>query len=373
MVSRRVKAAVEDEIARLQQRTLKLQYQQYEKRLNDITKSNPEILPQVVQHAENLLGGRAANAAAASGVPAVERAPAAGIASPALKKARSRLDLESSSPALKEVAPDFPTDDTETVTPGEDNIPRCVTKVSNIAPKYMVHGMSMVEPVSLSKNSQRALCRKSAKLPSKETCQEYFEFYTMLDKDDDLPPPLRNMSTLVKSMARFNLKKKRPLREVTLPVQWSKLGNYVVVQPEQKGAPWQVKHQYFELVRDIPPSWNLSGPQSCYMERNFSDRRARLVNPNTWARYDVGVLFMDEIVAKSLNFEIICPEQELDEDDEHNTFDGIEKLGNTTKKGEASESSATKSGEAQGAATPREKFIVFRASEKAKPPPPSTT
>ena len=299
--------AVEDEISRLQARTLKLQYKSIMQEVLDMLKAHPELLPSTLQHMKNIHGVRSA-----------------GMAKPELPCSLVDEDSEFIDEAPKKKAkltgtpmqsPSASTDASSSASVvTRADIPKCYTKVSSLPPVYLSHVITALEPIALSKNAMRAICNRGQKIPSKLKLLEIFELLTTMGPDDDFPPVLHKIPVLIRSAKAFNESRGRPGRELQLPPIWLNAGVYKIIMPSEgsqgDAAQLSVQHMSLNITKVVPSVFDAGGdPREIYVEKNFSENRAQLVNPTTCSRLPLQSIFPEVIQNQ---FKVVGCEVEAD-------------------------------------------------------------
>jgi len=293
------KRSVEDEISRLQSKTLHLQYKSIMTEVTAMLKARPELLPSTLQHLKNISGTLSSHSSPSSSASQgsahlVSMLPDPTGEGPKLCTPVKKARVDSSP------APKSDPSSTDAASSGEagvsrNDIPRCYTKVGTLPPGYIQHALAQVEKISLSANAMRALCCRGQKTPGKAKLLELFEFMTGLSPEDDFPPVLHNIPLLTRSMQHYNLARGRPAREMSLPAMWASDGIYKVILPgegDEPGAKLQVQHTILKITKPVPENFDTSGPlENIYVEKNFSERRADLVNPASCCRRNLKSLF----------------------------------------------------------------------------------
>ena len=299
--------AVEDEISRLQARTLKLQYKSIMQEVLDMLKAHPELLPSTLQHMKNIHGVRSA-----------------GMAKPELPCSLVDEDSEFIDEAPKKKAkltgtpmqsPSASTDASSSASVvTRADIPKCYTKVSSLPPVYLSHVITALEPIALSKNAMRAICNRGQKIPSKLKLLEIFELLTTMGPDDDFPPVLHKIPVLIRSAKAFNESRGRPGRELQLPPIWLNADVYKIIMPSEgsqgDAAQLSVQHMSLNITKVVPSVFDAGGdPREIYVEKNFSENRAQLVNPTTCSRLPLQSIFPEVIQNQ---FKVVGCEVEAD-------------------------------------------------------------
>ena len=275
--------AVEDEISRLQARTLKLQYKSIMQEVLDMLKDRPELLPSALQHMKNIHGVRSAGMAK-PGLPCslVDEDDSEFIDETPKKKAKlTGTPMRSPSASTDASSP------ASVVTRAD--IPKCYTKGNSLPPVYFSHAITALEPIALSKNAMSAICDRGQKIPSKAKLLEIFELLTTMGHDDDFPPVLHKIPVLTRSAKAFNESRGRPGRELQLPPIWLNAGVYKIIMPSEGGqgdaAQLSVQHTSLNITKVVPPVFNAGCDfREIYVEKNFNENRAQLVNPTTCSR-----------------------------------------------------------------------------------------
>jgi hypothetical protein len=316
---------VEDEIGRLQARTLKLQYKAVMEEVTTRLKANPELLTSTLQHIKNIHG-----VSRHGGTPS-KKPEDQGKETPmkASEESDEAKETPQKKPKLTSPPPTTPSahsDDASTVSISRADIPRCYTKVGSLPPHFLAHVINEVEPISLSKNAMRALCTRGQKAPSKTNLLELFEFLTSMGPDDDFLPVLHKIPVLVRSCVAFNERRGKPARDLRLPALWAHNGVYSIIIEEKEGqSEILVKHRILNITKPVPAVFDSCGQQNeIYVEKNFSEHRALLVNPGNCAKWPLQNMFPEimECQFKVVNLEADMGEGGLAIKDEGQESDG---------------------------------------------------
>ncbi len=280
------KRSAEEELAYLRQRALQLQMKQTRGEIISYLDEFPELAHACLKYLEDASGNkRPEKKKRAEGEPQQDRGDPAEVAFRTPTKLAARREHSTVNAGMATRAPSRQIDNPAVASEDSEssNIPICHLTVSSIPPKYIQEVISRMGEVSLSKSSLRALRKKRGRYPSKKDLLELFEALTGMEPEDTVQPAFRNNELLVEAMKHRHSKMNRWARHLTLPANWSSQGIYELVEiNDEKGQSIRILHkplQKYHVVNTklVPDSMDIN---AMHIEKNFSERRAQLVDKN---------------------------------------------------------------------------------------------
>lgn len=272
--SRAVAASAEEQAAKLRKRALELQNKGMREELMEITKNRPDLTPLLLQHAYSL------------------GAPRSGAGSSVAAEQAATSSNDGAKLALC---------DGQVVSPGkqaghrrgevDEVIPRCHQTWGSVPPQYIMHFLSSMEPIALSLANLKQLAPAKSKHVPKGALLELFEALCGINPEDPVLPWMRVVAVMVEVCEKFNKETRlRMYKEIRLPVSWSTCGHYTA---EVTKEPYQIKKKNVEQPVAIPKEFLATVKQvsELFVQKNWSEREAVLVDPNGFGRVPMSTLF----------------------------------------------------------------------------------
>ena len=281
------KRSADEELARLRLRTAQLQMKQIRGDIMAYLDEFPELGPGCLKYLEDASGGKQRKRK----VKAEEDLDEGDLDDPKLyttpmpkKKAKQEFSASASSAG----SPNHyssPVGDAMSIASEEverPDIPRCYITVFNIPPKYLHDVISKVGEISLTKNALRGICNRGGKHPPKDRLLELFEALTGLEPEDSLQPAFHNIEKLVAAMKDRHMKMNRWARDLRLPATWRSDGIYELEVTDAEGKHLKILHRPLNKYYPVSPKLltSVKDINGMHIEKNFSERRAQLVDNN---------------------------------------------------------------------------------------------
>lgn len=294
---------------RLKQRALAIEYAEDRRTLNHWLDHFPELTPEALNHVKQRANGRQPPPlpSKAKGNPAedVTRGSAfterdddsesenldeaATMASKRQRTSHARSVAGSIVPASSAAALASPKSDS---SDDPFRIPRCSTRFRMITPETFLLIFSSVESISLSKYAVKPLCAKGAKVPAKPKLLEINEFLTGMCEEDHLPPALHDVVLYIRLTKERQEKMNRLAREMALPPDWRRDGIYSITC-EGDNMSYFLTHRGLNKKEAIPNAVMAAfeKPETIYVDKNFSERRAELCDSSGFTRQLIHLTF----------------------------------------------------------------------------------
>jgi hypothetical protein len=279
------KRSTEEELARLRLRTTQLQMKQTREVIVAYLDDFPALGPGCLKFLEDASGGKQPKRKAK----AKEDLDEGDLDDPMLyttpmAKKRAKQDLSASS-AGSTTYYSSPVGDAMSIASEEierPDIPRCYITVGSIPPKYLHDVISKVGEISLTKNALRGLCNRGGKHPPKDRLLELFEALTGLEPEDSLQPAFHSIEKLVAAMKDRHTKMNRWARDLRLPATWRSDGIYELVVTDAESRHLNILHRPLNKYHTVNPKLltSVKDINGMHIEKNFSERRAQLVDNN---------------------------------------------------------------------------------------------
>ena len=157
---------------------------------------------------------------------------------------------------------------------------------------YLVHFLSIAEPIALNCAQLRLLCPPKSKHIPKGSLLELWECITNLQKDDEVPSCARDVQALGSAVAEFNSEQGRPCKQLLLPPDWNTGGKYKL---DMQAEPPKVIKKRTQEAKEIPQNFlgAVGEASNIHISKNFSERDACLVDLSGFTRCPLNVLFPD--------------------------------------------------------------------------------
>ena len=281
------KRTLEEESARLTARAHQLEVRSKKQRLNKFVDSRPDLLDSLLSHCDKLTQKPGADGTLTSDRHVTPEKRGTGF-SVRSSSSPSLGDCEAPSTATSwstEASPEMPA----------ACIPRCYQTFGALPAHVLTQFLTEVEPITCSPQNLRGLCGRKSRYVPKSTLQELFLMVSNVSLDDRIPKEFYAVKTFVEAGKAFNWYRYRPLKETPLPVNWSVVGNYVVLYEDE---PPKVYHQILREAVDLPPSYLNAfdfhkQPQS--IARNWSSATAELTVDGSVLKLPLATLFPSEM------------------------------------------------------------------------------
>jgi hypothetical protein len=141
--------------------------------------------------------------------------------------------------------------------------------------KELTNICSSLEPLSLSKFQLKALICRGQRQISKNALLELIEFMTGVDGSFSLTGEFRKWNVIMQALADKNQERNRPAKDLMLPADWAQHGVYHY-DPKTQHLTNKISQNTVDLSNS---SILLKATGALYLENNFSEARANLVEP----------------------------------------------------------------------------------------------
>ena len=231
--------------ARLQRKSLELQHRDTRLRIQEVMKSEPDVLPKLRDFLQS-----------------IGKWDALSTGKPELKS------LEDG-----DAGPDGSPDGSP---PGSSTPNKSFTKLENMPLCHMKRWLSLMEPIAFSEGQLRALVKRGSRDASRASLAELMEFTTSIDPTVPLFQTGRedlNMECFEQKLVQMDLDIGRRARDFQLPPMWLLAGIYKL---ESKSNILTLTHKFTQQSAKVPKSImdTVASHDEVHILLNFSEHRA---------------------------------------------------------------------------------------------------